>query len=63
MQKIRRYVRAHRKAIIAAVTAIVVLIADAETADKVAGAVGLGLLIVVPNDQDAIRAVYHKGRV
>lgn len=54
------FIRAHRKGILAALTAVLVLVVDAETADKVVGAVGLVLTIVVPNDQDAIERVYRK---
>ena len=54
------YISAHRKGLLAALTAVLVLIVDAETADKVVGAVGVLLTVLVPNDQAAVERVYRR---
>lgn len=53
------YVRAHRKALLAALTGVLILFVDAETADEVIGAVGIVLTWLVPNDQQAVQRLYH----
>lgn len=59
---IRDYIAAHRKALLVALGAVLVLVVDAEIADKIVGAVTLALTLVVPNDQDAIDRVYRRSR-
>lgn len=54
------YLQAHRKAIVAAIAAVLVLVVDQETADKIVGAVGVLLTLLVPNDEGAIQRVYHR---
>lgn len=44
------WVRAHRKGIVAAITAVLVLVVDSETADRVGAAVGALLVYLVPNE-------------
>lgn len=55
-------IKAHRKGILAILTAVLVLVVDQETADKLVGAVGVLLTILVPNDEAAVERVYRKKR-
>jgi hypothetical protein len=55
------WIKAHRKGLLAVITAVLVLFVDPETADQIIGAVGVLLTIVVPNDQGAIDRIYHSG--
>lgn len=54
------FIAAHRKGILAAITAVLVLVLDQETVDKVVGIVGVLLTILVPNDQVAVDRIYHR---
>lgn len=54
------YIRAHRKAILAALTGVLVLVVEPATADEIVGVVGVILTWFVPNDQDAKRRIYGK---
>ncbi len=54
------YINAHRKAILAALGAVLVLIVDEETAQTVIAAVDALLVLLVPNDQGAVERVYHR---
>jgi hypothetical protein len=54
------YINAHRKAIIAAIAAIVVIFVPDATPDMIAAIVGAILTAVVPNDQAAVERVYGK---
>lgn len=60
LDTIKLYIRAHRKGILAALTAVLVLVVDQETADKLVAAAGVILTIVVPNDEVAVHRVYRK---
>lgn len=51
------YIRAHRKAIIAAVGAVAVLVVDEETAQSVIALADAALVLLVPNDE------YEKARI
>lgn len=53
------WLKAHRKGIIAAVSAVLVLFLDADTAKEISGVVGAILTVLVPNDEDAIHRIYH----
>jgi hypothetical protein len=55
-------IRAHRKLILAALTAILPQVVDSQTADVILVAVGLVLTGAVPNDEDAKRRVYRRRR-
>lgn len=57
---LRDYIAAHYKAIIVAVGAVLVLVVDAETADKIIGALTIVLTIIVGNDPDAVDRVYRR---
>lgn len=61
MSKIRDYIAAHRKALLAAVTAVAVLLFDSETAQIISGAVGTLLTLLVPNDPAAVGRIYGAG--
>lgn len=54
------WVNAHRKALLAAVGAIVIIFADDATVTEVTTVVETVLLWLVPNDQDAIDRIYHR---
>ena len=54
------FIRAHRKAIIAAVAGVLVIFLDADTAKEVAGGLGAALTWAVPNDAAAVERVYHR---
>lgn len=54
------YIAAHRKALLTALTAVLVLFLDADVAQTIAAALGTLLVLVVPNDQAATQRVYHK---
>lgn len=54
------FIKAHRKTIVAAVAAVVVIFADDQTAQEVAAVVGTILGFLVPNDQDAIDRIYRR---
>lgn len=58
MSKIRDYVAAHRKALIVAAGAVLVLFVDPATADKIIGGLTVALTLLVPNDQAAVARVY-----
>lgn len=60
MSGIRDFIAAHRKAIIFAVAAIVVIFTDDNTAQEVAGIVGTVLGYLVPNDEMATKRIYRK---
>lgn len=59
MQKVKDYINAHRKAIIAVVVAVFVLVVPGATPDMVAAFVGAVLTFLVPNDQAAVARVYR----
>jgi hypothetical protein len=44
------WIRSHRKAIVAAIAAVLVLVVDSESADRIAAAAGAVLTYLVPND-------------
>lgn len=54
------WLSAHRKAILAAVAAVLILVVDQETADIIVAVVGSLLTLLVPNDQQAVNRIYHK---
>jgi hypothetical protein len=60
VQKVKDYINAHRKALIAAVVAVVIVVAPDADADMIAAIVGALLTLLVPNDQVAIQRVYHR---
>jgi hypothetical protein len=60
MNQILDVIRAHRKLILAALTAILPQVVDGNTADAIIVAVGLILTGAIPNDEDAKRRVYRR---
>jgi hypothetical protein len=54
------YINAHRKAIIAAIGALLVIFVDDATAQTIAAALDAVLVLAVPNDQAAVERVYRK---
>jgi len=54
------YVRAHRKALLAALAAVLILFFPSATVDEIVSIVGAFLVLVVPNDQAAVAAIYRK---
>lgn len=62
MSKILDLIAAHRKLILAALTAILPQYIDGNTADAIIVGVGLILTGIVPNDPDAKRRVYPNSR-
>lgn len=54
------YVSAHRKAILTALTALLIQVVDADTVDWIVAAVGTLLTLLVPNNEDAKRRVYRR---
>lgn len=54
------WIRAHRKGLLAALTAVLVLVVDPATADKIIGGVGVLLTILIPNDPAAIDRLYRR---
>ena len=54
------WLNAHRKAIVFAVAAVVVIFTDDQTAQEVAGVVGTILGFLVPNDQEAVARIYKR---
>jgi hypothetical protein len=53
---------AHRKALLAALTALLIQWVDADTADWIVAGVGIALTALVPNDEQATRRIYRKRR-
>lgn len=51
-------IQAHRKVLLASLTALLIQYVDSETADWIVTGVGIALTYFVPNDQDAIESVY-----
>lgn len=56
------FVRAHRKGILVAITAILVIFLAADQAKEISAGIGAILTVVVPNDEEAIKRVYHRKR-
>lgn len=54
------WLSAHRKAILAAIGAVAVLVVDEETAQSIIAFVDAALVLIVPNDQAAIDRVYRR---
>lgn len=54
---------AHRKLIIVAITAVLAVFLDDQTAQEVAGAIGVVLAWLIPNDEAAVAALYPPGAV
>ena len=52
-------IAAHRKAILTALTAVLIQVVDADTADWIVASVGTLLTLLVPNNEDAKRRVYR----
>lgn len=57
---ISTYIRAHRKALLAALSAVLILFLDSATTDEIVSGVGALLILVVPNDQAAVAAIYRR---
>lgn len=57
---ITTYIRAHRKALLAALSAVLILFLDSATTDEIVSGVGALLILIVPNDQAAVAAIYRK---
>jgi hypothetical protein len=55
-------VAAHRKALLTALTAVLIQVVDADTADWIVATVGTILTLLVPNSEDAKRRVYRNHR-
>jgi len=55
-------IHAHRKLLIAAIAGVLALVLDAETAKEVAGAIGVILVGVIPNDGAASDRIYRGHR-
>lgn len=51
---------AHRKVILAAITAVLVIFVDDQTAQDITAGIGAVLVYLVPNDQAAVEAVYSR---
>lgn len=60
--KILDLIHAHRKAILTALTAVLIQVVDADTADWIVAVVGTILTLAVPNDEDAKARVYRNRR-
>jgi hypothetical protein len=56
------YISAHRKAILAAIGAVLVGIVDSATADAIIGGIDALLVLLVPNDDVARDRVYRRRR-
>jgi hypothetical protein len=56
------WIRAHRKGLLAALTGVLLLVLDQESADKIAGAAGVLLILLVPNNQEAATRIYRRRR-
>ena len=54
------YVRAHRKALLAALAAVLILFFPSATVDEIVSIVGAFLILIVPNDQAAVARIYRK---
>jgi len=54
------WIDAHRKAILAAIGAVLILVLDENTTQEIVAIVDTILLFVVPNDQGAIDRIYHR---
>lgn len=54
------WINAHRKAILAAIGAVLVLVVDENTVQQVVGIVDAVLILLVPNDQAAIERIYRR---
>ena len=54
------YIRAHRKALLAALAAVLILFFPSATVDEVVSIVGAFLILIVPNDQAAVARIYRK---
>jgi len=52
------WIRAHRKALLAAVGAVAILVVDSSTTDHIVAIVDAVLVLLVPNDEDAIDRIY-----
>lgn len=62
MTKIRDYITAHAKALIALISLLIVQLAPSGELDWVVTAVGLVLLLIVPNDEAAAERIYPNRR-
>ena len=58
--KARDYLNAHRKAIIAGVSLLLVQEVDSETADWIVSATGVFFTLITPNDRAAAFRIYKK---
>ena len=54
------WINAHRKVLIAAIGAILVIFIDEQTAQAIIAAVHAILVGLIPNDQVAIDRIYHR---
>ena len=57
---ISTYIRAHRKALLAALSAVLILFLDSATTDEIVSGVGALLILVVPNDPAAVAQIYRR---
>lgn len=57
------WIAAHRKALLAALTAVLVLVVDQDTVDKIIGAVGVLSTWLIPNDEAAAARLYPAGSI
>lgn len=60
MQTILDLIHAHRKSLLAALTAFLIQFVDSETADWIVTGVGIALTYFVPNDEGAKERVYRR---
>jgi hypothetical protein len=54
------WISAHRKALLAAIGAVAVLFVDDNTAQQIIAFVDAALVLLVPNDQDAVARIYYR---
>ena len=54
------YIRAHRKALLAALSAILILFFPSATVDEIVSIVGAVLVLIVPNDPAAVAKIYRR---
>ena len=54
------YIRAHRKALLAALAAVLILFFPSATVDEIVSIVGAFLVLIVPNDPAAVAKIYRR---
>lgn len=54
------WISAHRKVLLAAIAAVLVIFVDEQTAQDIVAGIGALLVFLVPNDQAAVQRIYHR---